>query len=340
MSARHFPKNPRLELLLPKVNALLRRAEEGLPARPRKLPHPLILVVGCPRSGTTVAMQWLAATGLAQVPTNFMSRFYEAPAVALMMQKLLFERAYSFGEEFEPLHALSDHPASFTSQLGKTRGPLDQNGFFHFWRRFARGLGLAGMNRRQRTEFSKSSFGVEIARIMREAGTPFAMKGLLVQYDLDLVARAVPRILVLHIVREPLPNMRSLLLAREASSSVSAWWSTKPPSWQRVGHASPAVQVAAQVRLVNRAITSGLERIDNSCKLVVPYEQLCRSPETVWKKIRGKIRRLACVSVATRSYDGPANLVARRPSRALGNSYPEHLLREALAEADQLIVGC
>ena len=38
----------------------------------------VVLVVGGPRSGSTVMMQWLASSGVFAYPSNLLSRFYRA----------------------------------------------------------------------------------------------------------------------------------------------------------------------------------------------------------------------------------------------------------------------
>ena len=73
-------RNDTLEGLLGELSGLLGPAEERLNALDAGAePLPVVLVVGPPRSGTTLTMQLLAATGLCAYPTNLLSRFYARP---------------------------------------------------------------------------------------------------------------------------------------------------------------------------------------------------------------------------------------------------------------------
>ena len=51
---------------------------------------PVLFLVGNPRSGSTVFMQFLQSTGAFAVPTNVLSRFYYAPCIGAKIQQLLF----------------------------------------------------------------------------------------------------------------------------------------------------------------------------------------------------------------------------------------------------------
>jgi LPS sulfotransferase NodH len=307
MKKQYFSKNPSLERLLERMNSALAAAERSV-EQPANQQFPLILVVGSPRSGTTLFMQWLAATKAVVVPTNFLARLYEAPAVALMIQKALFDPAYGYRDEFDSLHEIARQMPPFASDLGKTSGPLNHNSFFYFWRRFAPGLGLAGMTPDQRRAFELSDFGQEIRRIVGEAGAPFALKGLLVQYDLQLVARQVPQLFVVHVTREPLANMASLLRARERiSGNVNEWWCSRPPGWEAFADRSPEVQVAAQVQLCNAALARQLDRFTEVQHISISYEDLCRNPQETWSQLAHALGRYYPVLPA---YQGPPSFSA------------------------------
>lgn len=312
MQKTYFSKNPDLERLLQRLNGALAAAEK-IDEAPAEQPFPLILVVGSPRCGTTLCMQWLAATKAVAVPTNILSRLYAAPAVALMIQKVLFDPAYGYRDEFECLHEISRRVQPFASDLGKTSGPLNHNSFFYFWRRFAPGLGLAGMTADQRAAFETSDFGEEIKRVIAEAGSPFAMKGLLVQYDLVSVARQVARLLVVHVVREPLANMASLLRARERiHGNEEKWWCSKPPGWESVAGLAPQLQVAAQVQLCNAAIESQMNLLGENHCLRISYEDLCQRPEAIWSQLVNALRRYYPIDS---TYHGPSHFKATTINR-------------------------
>ncbi|HRX04698.1 MAG TPA: sulfotransferase, partial [Anaerolineae bacterium] len=135
MTAERQPehrRNPRLEALLDEISGLLGPVESEVAARYHMPAYPVVLVMGLPRCGSTLTMQWLAASGRFGYPSNLLSRFYAAPYVGARIQQLLTDPQFSFGDE---LHDLAS-AVGFDSTLGKTRGALAPNEFWYFWRRF------------------------------------------------------------------------------------------------------------------------------------------------------------------------------------------------------------
>src|SRR5262245_47802783 len=95
-----FEPNPRLGDLLAELGPLLARAEAASLPAPAATPRlPVVFVVGPPRSGTTLAMQWLAATGVFAWPSNLLSRFYEAPYVGALIQQVVTNPSLDFAGE-------------------------------------------------------------------------------------------------------------------------------------------------------------------------------------------------------------------------------------------------
>ena len=60
---KNHRKNEDLEQLLKDVNGLLNAAEIKATNSFEKSKYPLVLIVGCARSGTTLFLQWLAGLG-------------------------------------------------------------------------------------------------------------------------------------------------------------------------------------------------------------------------------------------------------------------------------------
>lgn len=79
-------------------------------------------IVGLPRSGTTVLLQLLAASGAVGYPSNVMAFFHRAPWVGAMLHTRL---------------AASGPTLSMESLAGRTREPLDPHEFGYFWRRIS-----------------------------------------------------------------------------------------------------------------------------------------------------------------------------------------------------------
>ena len=123
-----FQRNENLERLLKEINSILEAAEDTILIHYRMPKYPVIFVVGAPRCGSTLVMQWLARTGKFAYPSNLLSRFYGAPYIGAKIQKLITDPEYDFNNELFDF----DNEISFESNLGKTKGALEPNEFWYF----------------------------------------------------------------------------------------------------------------------------------------------------------------------------------------------------------------
>ena len=73
-------RNPRLEALLDEISGLLGPVESEVAARYHMPAYPVVLVMGLPRCGSTLTMQWLAASGRFDIPA-ICCRAFAAPGV-------------------------------------------------------------------------------------------------------------------------------------------------------------------------------------------------------------------------------------------------------------------
>lgn len=284
-----FNKNPDLDALLARMNEYLKVAEKSLPEPPSSR-FPLILLVGAPRSGTTLFMQWLQATGHVAVPTNLLSRFYAAPAFGLMLQKMLTDSRYQYRDEM----ALPDHVQSgFESDYGKTTGLLGHNSFFYFWRQFFPLRGSAPIDPVDLEKVDAVGFKRAINQIAAEVDIPFAMKAYLAQYNLRLIHRILGNVLFVHITRNPVETMRSLLEARKfVHGDERIWWGCRPPGSERLDGLEPEQQVAGQIAFTDRSIEAELAEIPAVYSMQISYEALCQSPPEIWSALKYKVSEL------------------------------------------------
>ena len=314
MSNANPDRNPKLDELLAQLSGPLEAAESRLLAEraeagsiaPR---HPVVLVVGAPRSGTTVLVQWLQASGAFGVPTNFMARFAGAPGLAARLQQALFNPAFAYGDQLADLAAA---PGGFESDLGKTRGALAPNEFFFFWRRH---LGQAaieplGQERVAATDWPR--LRAELGAVESGLELPVALKGLMVQYDLPAVAERFPEALFLHVEREPFFNAQSLLRSRRKfHGDEASWYSSRPPGSEQLDGVDPIEQVAGQVQLDIGAVRAGLESLPSERWLRVSYEEFCRDTTPLWDALVGRFEALGSALPASHSAPGSFEVTNR-----------------------------
>ena len=304
MAERKEPwrRNELLEQLLHETNRILAPAERALLEKGAAPRLPTLLIVGPPRSGTTLLLQWLAASGRFAYPSNLMSRFYLAPAVGARIQLLLTDERFAFRDELWDLGRSSD----FSSDLGKTRGALSPNEFWYFWRRFLPNEELRALSDDELTRIDAQGLRQELAAVEQVFEKPLALKAMILQYNLAALIGILPTALILHVHRSPVYNAQSILEAREKFfGDRRQWYSAKPPQYASLLDLDPAGQVAGQVYYTLRSIEGQLEQLDARRWMRVDYESLCAEPRRVYAELRGKLYELGCALPA--AYDGPAS---------------------------------
>jgi hypothetical protein len=275
---------------LAELNDLVLRGEVA--ARPSEPPAaPIFFILGAPRSGTTLLLQWLASIGFGY-PSNLAARFWQAPYFAGMLQRLLSDKQLDFRDEL-----VMPVDGAFTSNYGKTSGPLSPHEFSFFIRRFIPVTVGERLSAEQRRSADVGSFIHELNLFASALGSPVAMKGLLLQYELDLF-KDFPQVFFIHVYRDEVDNICSLLRHREiVAGDRNEWISVRPPEYDTLKELSAEEQVAGQVHFTNKWIKRQLTAISPERVISVAHEEFCRDPGLLWKQL---VRRLDCADFSWR----------------------------------------
>jgi LPS sulfotransferase NodH len=311
-----FRRNSRLEDLLATLNGLLACAERAALAQYSrdKDDHPIVFVVGPHRSGTTLFMQWLANTGAVAYPTNLLSRFFAAPVIGAQIQLLLTDPRYNFRNEI--LDFNSD--ISFDSEVGKTKGALGPNEFWHFWRRFLPFEELDWLSDEELfRQVDRQRLVAELSGLTRVFNKPFALKSMILNYNIPFLDAIFPKALFVRITRDPVANVASILDARRRQlGSEHKWHSFKIREYRQLKDLDAITQSAGQLHYITKAITQGMVAVDASRKLVVGYEEFCRDPRRAFERLAEKLG----ISESAGSKCGPEQFTPSRdadfPNRA------------------------
>ena len=286
-----------------------------------------MFIMGPHRSGTTLFIQWLAETGLTAYPTNLLSRFYAAPVIGAHIQLLLTDPRFNFRNEILDFN----QPIGFESENGKTRGALAPNEFWYFWRRF---LPFGELDWLPDEELFRI---VDRARLVSELKTltqvfdkPFALKGMILNYNIPFLDAIFDQALFIQIRRDPVANVASILQARERQlGSRDAWYSFKIPEYPHLKDLEPVLQAAGQLRCIEQAVTHGMAQVAEERKMVVQYENFCQQPGAVFSQLAQKL------GIPNVPYDGPENFAIRRVE--IDNRAD---IEQALATFEKLPGGC
>jgi len=284
--SQNFKRNSSLEEFLIEINNDLWNTEEKL-LNIKEPDYPLIFIMGPLRSGSTLMTQWLANLGFAY-PTNLMSRFYKSPIIASKIQKLLTNEEYNYRNEIRDFNSNID----FSSENGKTRGALAPNEFWYFWRRFLPFKELDYLPTKELFEkVDVDTFKSEFAGIVDVFQKPFALKGMILNCNIDFLDKIFEKAIFIYTKRDPLTNIESALKAREKQlGSIEEWYSFKIPEYKNLKKLNPYEQVAGQIYHINKAVETGLENVIEHKKMVVNYEDFCEKPEEFYNELREKLK--------------------------------------------------
>jgi len=131
---------------------------------------------------------------------------------------------------------------------------------------------------------------------------------MILNYNICFLDAIFRKALFVHLKRDPVTNVASILEARRRQhGSEKAWYSFKIPEYPRLKDLSPVAQAAGQVHYINRGVTRGLAKVAAARKLVVEYEAFCLSPHTVFDEL---VRKLGISQVS--GYVGPSQFRSNR----------------------------
>jgi len=119
---------------------------------------------------------------------------------------------------------------------------------------------------------------------------PLAAYGMLFNYNIPFLDKVLDKVIFVQIKRDPVTNVASVLEARKRQlGSEEEWYSFKIPEYEQLKGQAPMMQAAGQVHYINKAVTDGLEGVDQSRKLVVQYEDFCDNPGRVFAELKEKL---------------------------------------------------
>lgn len=245
------------------LNHILAPVEWALSKRLNEPERPVIFIVGCPRTGTTLLSQLLAMTTAFGYVSNFMARFWLAPQVGARL-------ARPFG-----LDRLTT--SNLASTGGRTNGHAEPHEFGYFWDRWFAYRGSSQVAEHDLAAIDRNAFRRSIASLEAGVGRPVFFKNQnKTSFQIRFLAETLPTAKFIFVRRDPRFQVQSVLRMREKLNGDPArWWSTRPPEVDSLLNLSPTEQVVAQTRLITAFIEAALGDLPDSRWLELWYENLC-----------------------------------------------------------------
>lgn len=277
-----YQRNPRLEALLVELKTLLAPIGPKLTADHQMPRWPVLFIIGPPRSGTTLLLQFLHAAGVFATPSNLISRFYFAPALGARLQRLIFDSAFDYRGEM----ANAGFAWTLESELGRTQGPLQPNEMLHFWRRFVPNYDPESLSATSIAAVDTAAIAAELAALEAVLEKPLAMKGGLLQSSLATLDACAQPALFVALRRDPLYIAQSLLLARERHYGRRVlWWSYRPTQYEQLRALDAFHQVAGQAHYASKLLDEQLALIPPDRWLALEYAEFCAAPQVAYRAI-------------------------------------------------------
>lgn len=290
-----------------------RRRRDAVDLAARISPPP-ILIVGAPRSGSTLLYQLLTNSFEIGYQSNLMCMFFRTPSLGLDAHERLFgQSAFNV----------------FQSSHGRTvslREPSECGKFWYQWFPRDRHFVDAG----ETSEAALREIRATFAMIARQSGRPFLMKNLNCGQRLRPLSEALPELIPIFVRRDPVETAVSILRARvKAHGHKETWWSVRPRDYEDLRGLPYPQQVARQVYLLERQILADFDRFPRSQRLVVDYPRLCSDPGETLDRFEALMRANGA-SLARRAESVIPALRQRTPDE----SGDVELIRQAVRELD------
>jgi len=262
-----------LRLLARPIDLLLQRREKRLLRETGTSKVPMILVVGAPRSGTTLVYQTLARYLDVSYVSNLTSLFPRSPLSGTRLFRWL------------PQPRSADF-RNFYGQTAHLNGPNDG---FCVWNRW-----LGHDRYVPRTELSESeqqSIREFFQAWQRQFGKPFLNKNNRNTGCLDLLSRLFPDATFVVVRRNPVLVAQSLIKAREQVQGDKAvgWGLHSQSSDTDRDRLSYVNDVCAQILQIEEQLDEQLSQIPESRLIEFTYEGFCEDPGHALQTLAARI---------------------------------------------------
>ena len=279
-----FKKNNDLELVLAEINRLIAPLNQENLTLPKK---PIILVMGCARSGSTLLMQYLASLGNFSYPTNLIARFYKNPYLGILIQKALVELDDSNQIGFK------SEITEFNSDLGKTSGALQPSEFWYFWREYFKFSTYNFLSENEQELVDTNLFFKKLSAFESLTNKPLLMKGMMLNWNIPYLYSIYNKFIFINLERDVIDNAQSLLQARQSFfGDKTKWYSFKPLEYESLKNKTPEEQVIGQVMYTQNAIKQGLKEIPLSNQITINYNEFCLNPSSIIGALNLKFKSL------------------------------------------------
>ena len=221
-----------------------------------------IFIVGAPRSGSTLLSQLLVKSFDLASFYNGISKYYQVPIVGLIK---------------EGITDVDKNNIVLNSYLGNTKGDFSPHEFGYFWQYWLNHQVSDELSEIELSKIDWIGLRNHINAYANYLGKPLLIKNLVFNnFIIEKLSETFPNAKFIHIVRNPIYSIQSILQARNLRyNNINLWWSIRPKhfmDWQI--KYKPISQVVRQVEYTKGRVNEELKKLDKRRVLNVNYEDL------------------------------------------------------------------
>lgn len=277
--------------------------------------HPLILVVGPPRSGTTLAIQTIAATGFGYL-TNVAALLWARPALGVQLSRII---------QGDVL------PISRQSYYGRTEGATEPHEAGRLWLSALGHNTMVEAESQHVTDTDLLQLRVRLRELTREMARPTLLKGFHATFLLPRLKDLLPELRVVRLRRQTQDVVRSIVRMREESEDPREWRSIQPLLPEELLQADVVVQAAAQVVAIENRLDADLRGLDDGRAAELDLQELVSSPQAA-------VDRIVCaLGLKGAAYESAPLKRTVVPQTSQTPGPPDADIRDALVTARELL---
>ena len=224
--------------------------------------HPLIFIVGAPRSGTTLIYQALATFLDVTCPTNLTAMFPRSPLTAARLQQSM----------------PSSRRPDFRNFYGQTTQLSGPNDAFHLWNRWL------GDDRYLPTVSITEAVAAEMRQFLNawvdQFGKPFLNKNNRNAFAIELLAQRLPNARFVVVRRNPVFVAQSLIVARQQvqGDKAKGWGLQSSSTSAETDPLAYVDDVCRQIVSIDAEMDRQLATVSASRVVDLTYEGFCENP--------------------------------------------------------------
>lgn len=264
----------------------------------RPLDYTPVLIIGAPRSGSTLLYQVITEYYDVGYLSNVHCTFYGWPS---LLERLVHPQRWR-------------RPSDYTSRHGMAQGWTAPSECGQFWYRFFRRKPQYVPP--EEADSKKLTQLRAAVRALGDAfGKPMVFKNMNCALRLIPTASALPEALFVVIRRNLIDNACSLLETRQRVwGNYSTWWSMEPPEVELLKSLPPHEQVVEQIRHIHALIERDRQIIGLHRFTDIKYKDLCRDVYGFLESFEQFLNRHG-VSVRQRGVQVPERFERRSQTR-------------------------